>query len=132
MRASGAAAKMFHFSFTVALLSLLPYFPFLSFFLFLSSLFSFFSFFFFLFSFFAAPGKVPPGANRPLCPPPPPSVRHWRCIYRYYTGGRTPCSAGDGRMQVITPYNPAYNESYQRSKILCKRSSRCIKLCNRR
>ena len=40
-------------------------FPFFPFFLF---------FFFFLFSFFAASLKVPPGANRPLCPP---TVRHW-------------------------------------------------------
>ena len=44
---------------------LLPYFLFLFFFLFLSSPFSFF----FLFSFFAARLKVPPEANRLLCPP---------------------------------------------------------------
>ena len=48
---------------------LLSYFHFLSFFLLLSSPFSFLSFFFFfLFSFFAARLKVPPGANRLLCP----------------------------------------------------------------
>ena len=70
MRASGTAAKMFHFSFTVALLSLLPYFPFLSFFLFLSSLFSFFSFFFFLFSFFAAPRQSAARGESPPLPPP--------------------------------------------------------------
>ena len=61
----GAAAKMFHFSFTVIIVHASPIFfsLFFSFF----PLFSFFSFFFF--PFFAAPFRVPPGANRPLCPP---------------------------------------------------------------
>ena len=63
----GAAAKMFHFSVTVItcfslifvffLFSLFPFFPFIL-------------FPFFLFPpFFAAPPRVPPGANRPLCLP---------------------------------------------------------------
>ena len=71
----GTVAMMLHF---IVLLKLHapPIFSFsLVFFFFVSPFFSFFSFF--LFSFFAAPLRVPPGAIRPLCPPPPP---------RYATG----------------------------------------------
>ena len=58
----GAAAKMFHFSFTViTCFSHIFFFFLFPFFL--------FPFFFFSFSLFCRPLKVPPGANRPLCPP---------------------------------------------------------------
>ena len=62
----GAAAKMFHFS-SFAVITCFSHIFF--FFLFPFFPFSFSFFLFFFFPFFAAPLRVPPGANRPLCPP---------------------------------------------------------------
>ena len=72
----GAAAKMFHFSFTV--ITCFPIFSISFFFPFFFSSFSFFSFFsFFLFPFFAAPSECRPERIAPSAPLGTPLVKEY-------------------------------------------------------